>query len=61
MTLSLFLDDSVDVRWLHWQGALASVWFDESQRLAWLREADELVPDLRKRVEADRHAAMLRI
>jgi hypothetical protein len=61
MTLSLFLDDSVDVRWLHWQGALASVWFDESQRLDWLREADELVPDLRKRVEADRHAAMLRI
>lgn len=60
-TLDLFLDDSADVKWLHWQGALASVWLDEAQRMAWLREADEVVPDLRKRVEAERHAVLSRI
>jgi hypothetical protein len=61
MTLDLFLDDSSDVKWLQWQDALAAVWLDESRRLAWLREADVVAPDLRKRVEADRHAALSRI
>lgn len=61
MTLDLFLDDSADVKWLHWQDALAAVWLDESRRLAWLREADVVEPDLRKHVEAARHAALSRI
>lgn len=60
-TLDLFLDDSADVKWLHWQGALASVWLDEAQRMSWLQEADEVVPELRKRVEAERHTALSRI
>lgn len=56
--LESFLDDSTGVVWMAWPDALATVWQNEPARQDWLNIAEQLVPGLRQRAEAIRHARL---
>lgn len=57
-TVEMFMNERIEVNWMDWINALASVWVDEAVRHQWLMAAEEESPGLCQRVDESRRAKL---